>query len=45
VSVLLLQILLGLEPDREARALCSEVHALPDWTARVEKGSVLPGPS
>jgi len=36
---------LGLEPDREARALCSEVHALPDWTARVEKGSVLPGPS
>jgi glycogen debranching enzyme len=59
--VLLLQALLGLEPDTEARALRSDVHGLPDWaealvlsnihafgrpwTARVEKGSVLLGPS
>jgi glycogen debranching enzyme len=59
--VLLLKTLLGLEPDREARALRSDVHGLPEWaealvlsnihafgrpwTARVEKGSVLRGPS
>jgi glycogen debranching enzyme len=59
--VLLLQLLLGLEPDREAGALRSDAHGLPDWaeglvlsnihaygrlwTARVEKGSVLLGPS
>jgi glycogen debranching enzyme len=59
--VLLLQLLLGLEPDREAEALRSNAHGLPDWaeglvlsnihaygrlwTARVEKGSVLLGPS
>jgi glycogen debranching enzyme len=59
--VWLLQMLLGLEPDREAEALRSNAHGLPDWaeglvlsnihayrrlwTARVEKGSVLLGPS
>jgi glycogen debranching enzyme len=59
--LLLLQTLLGLEPDREARALRSNAHDLPEWaealvlsnihafgqswTARVEKGSVLLGPS
>jgi glycogen debranching enzyme len=59
--LLLLQTLLGLEPDREARALRSNAHGLPEWaeaivlsnihafgqswTARVEKGSVLLGPS
>jgi glycogen debranching enzyme len=59
--VLLLQTLLGLEPDRQAQLLRSTAHGLPDWadalvlsnihafghswTARVEKGSVLLGPS
>jgi glycogen debranching enzyme len=59
--VLLLQLLLGLEPDREAEVLRSNAHGLPDWaeglvlsnihaygrlwTARVEQGSVLLGPS
>jgi glycogen debranching enzyme len=59
--VLLLQSLLGLEPDREAGALRSNAHGLPTWaeglvlthihaygrlwTARVEQGSVVVGPS